>query len=98
MTTQSDGLRVFGRDGKAYVRQLILRNCLPADKTAIEIKVQRGKYNADGNVELEVSNVKRHIDPASKIIVFSDVFVNKEFGLIISLSDGGKVQFSEDFG
>ena len=98
MTTQSDGLRVFARDGKAYVRQLMLRNCLPADKTAVEIKVQRGKFNAEGNIELEDSNVKGHIDPVSKIIVFSDVFVNKEFGLIISLSDGGKVQFSPDFG
>jgi hypothetical protein len=97
MTTQSDGLRLFGRDGKVYVRQLILHNCLPEGKDTIEIKVQRGKYNAEGNVQLEDSNVKPHIDPVAKVILFSDVFVNKEFGLIISLSDGGKVQFSPEF-
>ncbi len=94
MTMQSAGLRVFGREGKVYVRQLILHNCLPDGKDSIEIKVQRGKYNADGNVQLEESNVKPHIDKGARAILFNDIFVNKEFGLIISLGEGGKVHSS----
>jgi hypothetical protein len=97
MTVQSDGLKVFGRNGKVFVRQLILHNCLPKGKSSIEVKVQRGKYNAGGNIELEDSNVAAHIDPAAKIILLNDLFVNHEFGLIVSLVGGGKVKFSPKF-
>jgi hypothetical protein len=97
ITVQSAGIIVFSRNGNVFVRQLILHNCLAKGKASIAVKAQRGMYEGEGKIKLEDANVDWQIDQSAKIILFSDIFVNQEFGLIVSLGDRGKVNFSRKF-